>query len=262
MIFQFTLFPLLPLETRLKIIRFAANEPSPQNSRIIRAEYADDIEFPLVRCELPEPPVYLVNWEFRLEALRNRLHQERYRGRLINFNTDVFHLNKDLSFMPTKLLFEYLPPKILPHIRHIAFDVSREHFPVVDARHLHEQCPHLERIILVLKTKLNFNESKSTVKYLPYAKSGEKRCEISDDDIKFVFPNLDKVRRQGWNPKVQFMTKLVSGPLESIYRSWKLVVPRHRRLWIDNALYGVSPDLWSRYWNLRLSLKGYTADVM
>jgi hypothetical protein len=186
MIFQFTLFPLLALETRLKIIRFAANELSPQNSRIIRAEYADDIEFPLVRCELP----------------------------------------------------------------------------VVDARHLHEQCPHLERIILVLKTKLNFNESKSTVKYLPYAKSGKKGREISDDDIKFVFPNLDKVRRQGWNPKVQFMTKLVSGPLESIYRSWKLVVPRHRRLWIDKAIYGVSPDLWSRYWNLRLSLKGYTADVM
>jgi hypothetical protein len=53
---------MLPTEIRLRIVRFTAKDPLPENSRVLEICSADrDDGVALMRPGLPEPAVYLVN---------------------------------------------------------------------------------------------------------------------------------------------------------------------------------------------------------
>jgi hypothetical protein len=136
------------------IIRLAANDESPENSRIVKIHRNAAGELSVTRFGLEIPAVYLVNNEFRNKAIRQ---QEIIGGKLVSLHYDILYI---MNFFPSnpdtvKRIIQCAPQLFRPCFRRIAFSLSQlrpsQQVPMItQAEILREQFPNLQRIVIVL----------------------------------------------------------------------------------------------------------------
>jgi hypothetical protein len=218
---QFHRFAHLPSETRLQIIRCAANNVSPETSRIVEVmldeTLDDDVKLETLQIRrrgLSEPAIYLVNWECRVEARKQLV---LFLGRSVNLNTDIFHIDGD-PHVSTVNILKVLPLHIRNGIRNIAFisQLIRANqltlYSHADAKDLKTYLPSLLRILLVFEVEWAHGRRVNTI-YRPVAANdpvpiyGKSVHSVDHNQLNMMIKDFHKVMTPEWDPEVQFMVR-------------------------------------------------------